>query len=285
MLDCQRPVKKIAAGAKLFTPMIDEESQVSSQFFVENTTNFRDIFERGGEVYIQDSKPIVKFNEICFFIKRKEQFQLVREIFLNHEYNFQSSRDAIFIDIGMNCGFTSLYAANLGHVKEVHGFEPFDTPFGDALENFKLNPELTKKITPYRFGLSGDNSVLTVSCNTESTIGVSIRGQTSRSSQEIQVRDASEVLSPLISKAEEGGQDVVLKLDCEGSEFPIFETLVRYDMLSRVDLLLVEWHKWWSLEASQRDLILPLLKENFVVFDRSRASNLYAGTFFAVRRN
>ena len=185
----------------------------------------------------------------------------------------------------MNCGLTSLYAAQLGHVKEVHAFEPFQGPFRDAVENFSLNPELAKKITPYHFGLGDGDRTLTVTSDTENTIGVSIRGQVSGTSQEIKIRDASDVLSKLISKAKENGQDAVLKLDCEGSEFAIFDALVRNGMLSSINLCLVEWHKWWSLDASQRDLILPLLKENFVVFDRTRASNPHAGTFFAVRRN
>lgn len=36
--------------------------------------------------------------------------------------------------------------------------------------------------------------------------------------------------------------DVVLKLDCEGAEYPLLEHLLETGIAARVDLLLVEWH-------------------------------------------
>lgn len=36
--------------------------------------------------------------------------------------------------------------------------------------------------------------------------------------------------------------DVVLKLDCEGAEYPLLEHLLETGIAKRVDLLLVEWH-------------------------------------------
>ena len=82
IVDCQRKVKKLEDNAKPFAPMIDAGSEIPSEFFVNNISHFRNIFEHGGEVYLQESMPVIKFKDVCFFVKRKEQFQLVQEIFL-----------------------------------------------------------------------------------------------------------------------------------------------------------------------------------------------------------
>lgn len=284
-VDCERVVKRVSEDKKYFAPMIDVETSVESELVEKNNDRFRHIFERGGEVLLNSSLPILKFGSVHVLIKRTEQFQVAQEVFLANEYGFLINRDVMFIDIGMNAGFTSLYAAQINKVKQVHGFEPFSTPFSDALENFKLNPELSRKITPYHFGLGDCDQELTVSTDSESTIGVSIMGKPSGVVETIKIRDIANVLKDLIKQASHENLDVVLKLDCEGSEFPIFDKLSRLGMLRDISIYMVEWHKWWSAERSQQDLILPLQNANFVIFDRTRASDQYAGVFLAVRRD
>jgi FkbM family methyltransferase len=42
--------------------------------------------------------------------------------------------------------------------------------------------------------------------------------------------------------AKEGRRPLYLKLDCEGSEYPIIEKLIKTRVDATIDLLLVEWH-------------------------------------------
>lgn len=42
---------------------------------------------------------------------------------------------------------------------------------------------------------------------------------------------------------------VVVKLDCEGAEFPLIDALRRAGLLERLEMLLVEWHLGCPLEA------------------------------------
>jgi FkbM family methyltransferase len=51
------------------------------------------------------------------------------------------------------------------------------------------------------------------------------------------------------------GDEIVLKLDCEGSEYEILETLLgHHEALARVKRVLVEWHRIGSWHVSQQHL-------------------------------
>jgi hypothetical protein len=56
-------------------------------------------------------------------------------------------------------------------------------------------------------------------------------------------------------------------------------------LIGEPDVYLIEWHKWWSADRSAKDFILPLLDKNFVVLDHTEASDRYAGTVYAIKRN
>ena len=97
------------------------------------------------------------------------------------------------------------------------------------------------------------------------------------------MRDAGPELKELIMDAASRRIGVVLKVDCEGSEFPIFESIVREGLFKGIDAMMIEWHKWWSKEKTQLDLILPLTNAGFLVFDQTDPTNKFAGMLYAVR--
>ena len=90
-------------------------------------------------------------------------------------------------------------------------------------------------------------------------------------------------LKGLVLDAKRSGFGVVVKVDCEGSEFPIFEALDRDELFDDIDAFIIEWHKWWSKEKTQHDLIKPLVKANYFVFDQTKVENPHAGMLLAVR--
>lgn len=188
------------------------------------------------------------------------------------------------IDIGMNVGIASLAFAENAMVKEVHGFEPFLAPFLRAKQNFDLNPELSRKIKANNYGLSNKNEKLIVKSDDLSTIGTSIRGADEGRIETIEVRDASEELKDYVQVARARNLRIVCKIDCEGSEFAIIESLERSGMLRDIDAIIMERHKWWDRTKTVRDLIDPLTRAGFLTFDRTNPTSEIGGIIFAVRQ-
>ena len=96
------------------------------------------------------------------------------------------------------------------------------------------------------------------------------------------MRDAAITLGPIIDRAIGKGLKVVAKIDCEGSEFEVFDVLEASGYLAKLSALLVEWHRISGVKT-QADLISPLLKHGFIVFDRTNRQEYGNGFFYAAR--
>lgn len=224
-----------------------------------------------------------RFAGCAFHIRNKEDFQIFQEVFIQKDYDVELPGELVVADVGMNVGYASLRFASMNWVKEVHAFEPFEFPYQRAVENFDLNPALKSKIFPNRFGLFDANLQREVKYDDTHTISTSVRGAASGAEVIIHLREAASILGPIIRNAKAMGRRFMLKLDCEGSEFPIIENLHRNKLLKEIDILLLEWHKWWDRSKSQRSLIEPLLADSFLILDRTRDDNPHAGVIMACR--
>ena len=204
-------------------------------------------------------------------------------VFLNRDYDVATPRPMLFVDIGMNVGLASLAMAARPDVQIVHGYEPFTEPYSRALTHFALNPALAGKIVANHIALGDTDETREVRLEGPHTIGTSVRGHSVGRPETITVRNAAPIIAALAEQARAEELDLVLKVDCEGSEFAIFETLGRAGLFQAVTALVVEWHKWWSPDRTQAELILPLREAGFVVMDRTLAANPHAGVFYAAR--
>jgi hypothetical protein len=72
-------------------------------------------------------------------------------------------------------------------------------------------------------------------------------------------------------------------MDCEGSEFAIFEALDGEGLLPEIRIFMIEWHKWWSAEKNQQDITARLLKNGFDVLDHTNPFNPMVGDLYAIR--
>ena len=50
-----------------------------------------------------------------------------------------------------------------------------------------------------------------------------------------------------------------------------------------IDVMMIEWHKWWDPTKTQTDLIRPMVKSGLFTFDRTNPDNPMAGSLYAVR--
>jgi FkbM family methyltransferase len=262
---------------------IAKSAIILDEFFLTNFANFKLWSSLGARIQSSGSDYVISFRGIKVKVINAEDFQVMAEVMNFNDYNFQSKDHICVIDIGMNTGIASLYFANLPNVKEVHSFEPFAVPFNRALENFNLNPDLATKITPYNFGLGNRTFRDTVLYDGHRTIGVSVKGLGNGIPTEISVHRASETLSRIITAAKHSGLKSVIKMDCEGSEFAILEDLAKHDLLSEVFLYLIEWHKWWSADKTDENIVAPLVASGFVVLNQTHLTNPHAGPIYAFK--
>jgi FkbM family methyltransferase len=275
--------QKIEPSDALYLPTFPPDVEPKSRVVLDNFADFQAIFEAGAELNEDDAGPYVSFGPIKFGIASRDDIQVVNEVLFLNEYNFISSSKSTFIDVGMNAGLTSIQAAHKPNVVAVHSFEPFDAPYNRALENIARNEPIKHKIHPHKFGLSDSNREMQVNASDDTTLGNSIRGRDAGTPVTIQIRDAAEALRGIILQAKDRGENIVVKLDCEGSEFAIIKRLDEANLLRYIDIFMMEWHKWWSPGMTQNTLIVPLLRSGFKVFDRTTPYDYFAGMLYAVR--
>ena len=237
----------------------------------------------GVEFAIDGQEIIATFGGLKLYLMSDEDVTLITDIFINNCYTAYLPRKCIAIDIGMNVGMATLTFSGNPMIERVYAFEPFAVPYGRALKNFELNSARSQKITPYNFGLSDSDAILEVLCQDQNTMGTSVRGLEKGNKETIQLRDAARELKKIVDDAHRDGLGVFVKMDCEGSEFPIFEALEREDLLKSIDVIVMEWHMWWSKQKTQHDLIRPLVKAGFAVFDRTPVDDRFAGILSAVK--
>jgi FkbM family methyltransferase len=182
----------------------------------------------------------------------------IEEILVNETYNLNCKEDCIVIDIGMNRAIASLFFAAKENVKKIYAFEPFGPTLELAKKNLDLNPELYKKIQVFSCGLGKEETTLEIpySINVSDCMSTThvtpvkhnIRTET------VKVKDAAQVLSPIFE--ENKNNRIIIKCDCEGAEFEIFERLDEEYLIENIDVVLMEYH------FKQPDSLTRVLIEN-----------------------
>ncbi|HTX60797.1 MAG TPA: FkbM family methyltransferase [Methanobacterium sp.] len=184
------------------------------------------------------------------------RYYTVEEIFARNGYSaplLHQLKEFVVFDIGMNRGYASLKFANFDSCKAVYGFEIDDDIYKFALENFNLNPSLNHKIKPYNFGLSNKNAevdiytlpgcdgVTTTELELTEVIGEWPYRKDQMEIKKARVKEAGVVISDIIEE-DEINSPIVLKIDTEGSEYKIIDSLIGKGVMDKVDLIMGEIH-------------------------------------------
>lgn len=197
---------------------------------------------------------VIKENTVAFYAngvhvqcENEVEFMIAQEIFAGEEYGFYSKADYFVIDIGLNIGCSSLYFASKSNITAVYGFEPSKVVYNKATNNILSNKkEVRDKITIFNVGLGGKDykEKFTAFDGIDESRGMKIMQDeikiyNNAKIVELEVRQASRVLSEIFSRHEE---KCLLKIDCEGAEYEILEDLLNSGELKRVDVIVMEWH-------------------------------------------
>jgi FkbM family methyltransferase len=249
-------------------------------FFVERRSQLRELFDLGVHVGIENGSVVLTIQGVRFHARCNDDIHFIGEMFFEGAYNFLAPNPSCVIDIGMNSGLASLLFATKKNVEEVHSFEPFHDTFDRAAANLALNPDLARKISPHPIGLSNKNETGEFRVDFGMDSGSrSIEPTKDGVAARLTIRDAAETLRPIIFNAREKSLDVLMKVDCEGSEFAIFESLDRAGLLGDIAAFMVEWHRTGA-NKSILDLAEPLTRHGYILFDRGEQGG--NGFFYAV---
>ena len=198
-------------------------------------------------------------------------FQIANDIFAGNTYpniSFVSGVKTI-LDIGANVGAASVYLAMAYPNAQVYAFEPGSV----ALPLLQQNVAPLRNVSVFPYGLYSMRKAAPLFHGKHDSVESSVcsTGRTAGTGEAIRLESASQFLS-------EHNINIVdiLKIDTEGCEVPILQSLSNY--LSQVKVLYVEYH-------SERDrrLIDGMLAETHVLW-RGKVTFAYRGEFCYLKR-
>lgn len=191
---------------------------------------------------------LVRFLDLEVYIESLEEFNILNEVFVNNEYNYNTTENSVLIDIGTNIGTTSLFFSRLGFIKAIYAFEPIVDTFKQAEYNFRLNKNVSKIKSFKNVGLGMTNHTDTFLFNKRIKGNTGIRGRLSPSyssnkfveERQVLIREASCEFEEIFRELNK--EKVIVKMDCEGAEYEIIKNLHKSGILNKIDVLLIEWH-------------------------------------------
>lgn len=195
-----------------------------------------------------NNEVIVMVSGLKFNPNTWEELYILNEVFVDGVYNYQSSHDYILIDIGMNVATTSLFFASKSNCLEIFAFEPFGDTIKQAEKNLQLNPFCSGKIKITNKALGYPSRSIDVEYAPKYKGSVGIRGTGSHISDKgllvtskMFVEDVADHFFRILNS---NSLDVVIKIDCEGSEYEILSRLQDSGLLKdgRIKCLMIEWH-------------------------------------------
>lgn len=169
---------------------------------------------------------------------------IYREIWYNEEYNLNTSKESIVIDIGMNAGFATLFFAQKDFVKKVYAFEPDKIMYEKAVNNINLNAHIKDKIVTANVACSNEDKKEIYVVNPIESAGIAKRrGKKLTDVKQIEVAcvDSAKVLGTIIDN-HYGREKILIKCDCEGAEYEIFFRLEEMGYFEKIDAVVMEWH-------------------------------------------
>jgi FkbM family methyltransferase len=208
---------------------------------------YNDLVSIGFVFTFQGNKTIVAtFNGIKVTIKSFDELFILHEIYYKGVYNYSFTTNHVVIDVGMNVGFASLFFALASNVSKVISFEPIKFTFQQGVNNFTMNPILNKKITAHNLGLGNANKNVEYLYEIEWKGSAGIRNnhvdlswkQERFKKQIVNIVDIIEI----VENAKRYSMPIVVKMDCEGSEFEIIEQLKVNSKLRDIDFYMIEFH-------------------------------------------
>lgn len=246
----------------------------------------RELQKNGVELRTENGMIIGHWHGIRFNIEDICNIITAKEIFIEELYKFKHRKDTVVIDIGMNVGLATLYFSTMENVLQVYGYEPFAFTFEKALKNFEMNPDQKNKISPISVGVSDSTRSIETTFNRMDHTSMGVMGVIKEHHADerfnehlsIELIDVANVLADV--RRRHPGAEILIKMDCEGSEYNIVERLASSDMMREPVHYMIEWHILDDSHDPSRILDL-LVKNGFFINQISKTDKI--GMIFATR--
>ena len=191
---------------------------------------------------------MVEVEGLVFKVASLSNMAVLYEIFIEKIYSIHTPHaNLVVIDIGMNVGVASLYFAIQPYVKKVYGYEPFPSTFAEACLNVAANPTMVSKLKLINEGVSNVNEKRSITLFESGLLSASTIEQKNDYGKkigqviEVQLVSIKEVFELVLT--ENPNAKILVKLDCEGEEYVIFDMLKETTYLNNVELAIIEWHE------------------------------------------
>jgi FkbM family methyltransferase len=166
------------------------------------------LFSRYHGLMVGKHSSSVKYKGRAVTLAGKSAAFSLAEIFVKEEYWFIDASGKIVVDIGANIGDTAIFFV-LNGANHIYAFEPYPYSYGKALENIEANG-VDDRVTLLRDGV-GRKRTVRLPATYES---------------ELSIRESENGVPTEIITLEElvrgyPVEDSILKMDCEGDEYPI----------------------------------------------------------------
>lgn len=237
-----------------------------------------DAFLKSGLRFIVEGKGLfVQAGKAKAKIDRLGDLAILHEVFVEGIYQFESAGPLVILDIGANIGLASLFFADRYHCP-VYAYELVPSTALLARANFDLNPQF-KDLHLEAAGVGAEDRELELVFDPENSAGNSIYVSSGSSREKVRIRDAGDVIREVLTKHPD--HRVVIKLDAEGAEYGIARLWASSGLLSKIGVLMIEWHE--SSEGTVDELKAILRQGGFEWSERNH-TEAPVGMIYAFRR-
>ena len=156
---------------------------------------------------------------------------LIRENFIEEQYQWLNVKDKVVIDIGANIGDTAIYFALKG-ARHVYAFEPYPYSYNLAKKNINLN-KLNNKISSFNQGIGAKRTTINIKPSFKNYGGSDLKNFEGGKSVEIIT------LKDIVKRF--NIKHAILKIDCEGCEYGAILNAPN-EILRKFDQIMIEYH-------------------------------------------
>jgi len=206
---------------------------------------------------------------------RSTDLMALTNVWLVNEYSrssFRISDNDVIIDIGAHIGLFTLYASQYCKNGTIFCFEPVEENYNVLLDNIIQNK--LKNVKPFKSAVTKSESTITIYRNQDEA------GHSMFSSTPHALKADSISLKKIIDENSIDQCDLI-KMDCEGAEYEIIESLP-LEYFKKISKMIIEYHFADSKLKLFNNLKTKLMTTSFNISTVSHSSDM--GLLYAVKQ-